>query len=471
MKSSRVARVSSPFNAGLARLRSTFKGTVLLPGDLGYDDARRIWNGMCDRRPALIARCLGTADVSAAVLFARAADLPVTIRGGGHNVAGTAIADDSVMIDLSLMRNVTVNVDEQVAEADGGCLLRDLDITTTAYGLACPAGMVSHTGLGGLALGGGYGWRCRKWGLTCDHIICAEVVLADGSVVEAGEDNPDLLWALRGGGGNFGVVTRFKLRLHRVGAILFRNGIYAEDTAAAALEEYRKFTEKQPDDIHVLGSLRYASDADWVLPELRGTPALDLAIVCSADDAESVHQSTRLFDAVPPASSIERTISYFDLQSMADSGAPAGRRYYTKSCYIVDLVDHVAECLAGAARRNPSSLSSIDIEYLRGAISEEADGQSSFPLRDAPYMCTAWASWIEPRHDAENIAWSRRTVEDLRDWQHQGGYVNYMLQDDPTDVVAEIYGSANYDRLTQVKRRYDPQNVFRTYRNVLPASS
>ncbi|HKR49990.1 MAG TPA: FAD-binding oxidoreductase [Pseudonocardiaceae bacterium] len=449
-----------------------FDGSLLSPDNPGFEEARRMWNGMIDRRPALIARCRTTRDVSAAIRFARGAGLPISIRCGGHNVAGSAVADGAIMIDLSLMRTVRVDVDNRIAEADGGCLLRDVDIATTAYRLACPAGVFSYTGLGGLALGGGYGWRCRKWGLTCDHIIGAEVVLADGSVVDVSEDqHPDLLWALRGSGGNFGVVTKFRLRLHRVGPILLRTGVYAGDDVTAALQVYRKFTATLSDDFHLLGGLRNSTPKDHIPRAAADRPVLDFLAVCSADDATSLDDSSGLFDAMPNCTTTQHTISYLKLQTMVDDSAPTGRRYYTKSGYLSELPDSAIEQLVDAARQNPSRTGSIDIEYLRGAISRTTAAESSFPQRDAPFMVSTYGSWDDPVLDPKGIAWARESMNSIRQWKHPGAYLNYVSQEESPEDASEMYGSAIYSRLAQVKRLYDPDNVFRSARSVIPASA
>ncbi len=454
----------------LTDLRKVFDGQLLRPADTGYDDRRHIWNGMHDRRPALIARCRSSADVSAAVLFARSAHLPVTVRGGGHNVAGTAVADGAVMIDLSLMRGVRVDAAGRSAEAEGGCLLRDVDSATTVDGLACPAGIFSYTGLGGLALGGGYGWRCRKWGLTCDHIISAEVVLADGTIVHASEqENSDLLWALRGGGGNFGVVTRFRLRLRPVGPILAHSALYTGDDVPAALRAYTEFSATASEDFHLLASLRHGRTTDPIAEPLRQRPVLDLLLIGSADDPASVAGATQLVETVPAASSDEKIMTYLELQTMVDDSAPDGRRYYTKSGYFRALPDDAMRRLIDAAAKNPSQTGSIDIEYLGGAISRTGMRESSFPQRDAPFMVSVYASWEDPELDHDATAWARSTLAELTDWQQDGAYLNYVSSEESDDVAADSYGSAIYSRLLEVKQRVDPENIFRTSRSITGA--
>ncbi|WP_409180383.1 FAD-binding oxidoreductase [Amycolatopsis sp. VS8301801F10] len=456
----------------LKELREAFQGELLSPGDGAFDKARRIWNGMIDRRPAVIARCRSASDVSAAVRYARGARLPLSVRCGGHNVAGTSVVEGGVLIDLSPMRRVRVDAENRIAEADGGCLLRDVDLATAEHGLACPAGVFSYTGLSGLALGGGYGWRARKWGLTCDHIVSAEVVLADGSVVEASADrHQDLLWALRGGGGNFGIVTKFRLRLRPVGSFLVRTGLYAGDDAAAALRVYRAFTETLSDDFHLLGGLRHAKPADPVPDGLRGRPVLEFLSVCSADEEKSRAEADALFAALPQAPVTEKVMTYLELQTMGDEGAPDGRRYYTKSGYVSELSDEAVDRLVAAAGANPSGTGSIDIEFLLGAIARGSTDDSAFPQRQAPFMVSAYGSWDDPELDGPGIAWARQTVADLREWECPGGYVNYIsLEDNPAGAV-ETYGADIYARLVRVKQQYDPENLFRGTRAVAPAGN
>jgi acyl-CoA synthetase (AMP-forming)/AMP-acid ligase II/FAD/FMN-containing dehydrogenase len=446
-----------------------FDGFVLAPGNAAFEKARRVWNGTIDRTPALIARCRTTSDVSAVVRFAHDAGLPVSIRCGGHNVAGSAVADGAIMIDLSLMRTVTVDVHNRIAEADGGCLLRDVDMATTAHGLACPAGVFSYTGLGGLALRDGYGRRCRKWGLTCDHIIGADMVLADGSVVEVSESrHSDLLRALRGGGGNFGVVTRFKLRLRQAGPILLRNAVYSGDDVATGLQSYREFTSIASDDFHLLGALRHARPGDAIAPALADRPVLDLLAVCSADDADSLDEGSSLFASMPKSAITERSLSYLDLQAMLDDSAPSGRRYYTESGYLAELADGAIEQLVDAARRNPCRSGSIDIEHLMGAVSRVTSATSAFPQHDAPFMVSVYGSWDDSELDAEIIAWARETMSSVTEWEHSGGYVNCVSQEESPEDASDMYGSAIDSRLALVKRRYDPDNMFRGVRGVLP---
>jgi FAD/FMN-containing dehydrogenase len=450
-------------------LRSELGRRLLLPGTPDYENARRVWNGMHDRRPALIGRCLTASDVSIVLRHANAAGLPVTIRGGGHNVAGLAVADGAVMIDLSLMRGVVVDPAERRAWVQGGCLLRDVDVATAAYGLACPAGVVSHTGLGGLALGGGYGWLARKWGLTCDHILAAEVVLADGSMVEAtGTQHADLLWALRGGGGNFGVVTRFTLGLRPAGSVHYHTRIYTLDDLGAALAAYRGFAVKQPGDLHVVGALKYAGQQDWIPACLSGEPGLFLTAAWFGDPDLGTAAASPLFESAPPPSAAHtRLMTYLELQALGDHGEPHGNRYFTKSCYLADLPAQAAAEFRWAVENMPDRRSSVDFEYLRGAIADVPDGDSAFPGRLAPYIYTASAQWSDHDRDTENIAWTRCSVDRVSGFQYDGGYMNY-LQDGGAGKIMKVYGIRRYRLLAGIKQRYDPDNIFRHNQNILP---
>ncbi|MGW2151564.1 FAD-binding oxidoreductase [Nonomuraea bangladeshensis] len=452
----------------MSELESALGTRLLFPRDREYEVSRRVWNAMHDRRPALIARCRTAAEVSLALRYALAENLRVTVRGGGHNVAGTAVADNAVMIDLSLMSEVAVDVAGRLAHAGGGCLLRDLDAATTPLGLACPAGVVSHTGLGGLALGGGYGWLARKWGLTCDHIMAVEIVLPDGSIVEATEDQyHDLLWALRGGGGNFGIVTRFTLRLRPCGPVHLHSGAYTLDAASAALAAYGDFAERQCRDLHTVGSLAYPGVQEWIPEKLRHEPLLFLTAAWFGDLAEAQARTAPLFETAVPEASRIRTLTYPELQSLGDHGEPHGHRYYTKSCYLREFPAGVAASFVAAGRDIRSRRSSIDFEFLRGAMTDVPDEKSAFPHRDAPYIFTASAQWTDPEDDAENIAWSRRSVNRLREFQSAGVYVNYVH--DENAKATDVYGAERYRRLAEVKQRYDPENILRHNQNIAPA--
>ncbi|MEZ0109003.1 FAD/FMN-containing dehydrogenase [Catenulispora sp. EB89] len=458
-------------NIFFAKVRAQLGDRLLLADSSEYESSRGVWNGMHDRRPLAVCRCLTAADVSVVLQSAVAEGLPVTVRGGGHNVAGLAVADGAVMIDLSLMREVVVDPAARLASAQGGCLLRDLDAATAPHGLACPAGVVSHTGLGGLALGGGYGWLATKWGLTCDHIVAAEVVLADGRVVEAAEGPPgqheDLLWALRGGGGNFGVVTRFTLRLRPVRDVGHWTSVYPLDAAGEALASYRAFAGGQPADLHTVGTLKHAGEQEWIPAVLRGRPALFLSAAWFGEQGGAPEALAPLLAGAKPAAVLARQISYAQLQALGDSSEPFGNRYFTKSCYLAELSSGVIETALASARAIRSPRSSIDFEYLRGAIADVPAESSAFPCRDAPYIYTASAQWTDPADDGENAEWSRHSIDSLRPHHYGGTYVNYV-QDEADGDVSGIYGTGRYRKLGIVKGRYDPKNVFCHNKNIQP---
>jgi FAD/FMN-containing dehydrogenase len=444
---------------------------AVFPGDEPYDSQRRVWNGMHDRHPAVIARCVNADEVSAVLRWARSERLAVSVRGGGHNVAGSAVADNAVMIDLSLMNSVDVDPAAMVAVAGGGALLRDLDAATTPYGLACPAGVVSHTGLGGLALGGGYGWLARKWGLTCDHLVTAEVVLTDGSIVEASPaDHEDLFWALRGGGGNFGIVTRFTLRLRNVAPVIHQTGVYALATAEEALLAYAAFAEQQQLDLHTVGAVKTAGHHEWIPERLRGKPALFLAAGWFGPESDVPDAITPLFRSAPPDGRLDQVLSYAALQALGDHSEPAGNRYFTKSCYLGTITSAAATALVDAGHAITSPLSSIDFEFLRGAIADVPDAESAFPNRDAPYIVTASAQWTNAGEDATHAQWSRQAVDSLVPWQHGGAYVNYV-QDARHQSTTDLYGDSRYRRLAATKVLYDPENVLRHNQNIPPAAT
>ena len=451
----------------LEQLRQGLAGTLIEPTSTLYDHARRVWNGTCDRRPVAIVRCANAADASLALRHAAATRTPVTVRGGGHNVAGTAVADGALMIDLSRLRQVRVDPPNYLALADGGCLLRDLDRATGPHGLALPMGVVPDTGLGGLALGGGYGWLSRRWGLTCDHIVGAEVVLADGSIVDAAApEHSDLLWALRGGGGNFGVVTRFDLRLRPVQSVLHGRFTVPLTAAGAALAGYRSFAEAQPPESSVTAAITSAASAE----ELAGSrePVLVLTAVWLGPRDRGQRVLAALAQAIGPKVARVRWQPFAFVQSWGDGVEPAGQRYFTKSCYLADLQGDAADALVEAARRRPSRRSTIDITYLMGAIAQASAASSAFPGRHAPYLCTASAVWRDPYRDADNRAWARETIAALGGHHYPGSYLNYGERH-PPETVAAVY-HALYARLAQVKARYDPGNVFNSNQNIAPAS-
>lgn len=437
-------------------------GTLLCPGDDHYDDARTIWNAMIDKRPAAIARCETTGDVVAAVNFAREHDLLVSVRGGGHNVAGNAVCDDGLMIDLSLMNKVTIDPGQQRVKVGGGCTLGDVDRATDEHGLAVPAGIVSETGVGGLALGGGVGWLVRKYGMTCDNLVSAEVVTANGKVVIASEhENADLFWGLRGGGGNFGVVTNFEFRAHAVKDVVAGMIIHPREAARDVYRFYRDFTKTAPLELT-------AYCAMLSLPD--GTPVTAvLACYCGSQaESETVLKPLREFGA--PIADMLAPMPRVELQTMFDAGFPYGNRNYWKSTFLEELTDDAIDTLVEHGNRVPSPLSATMIEYYYGGPSSEiGETETAFSHREAQYDLGVVGQWVDAADDETNIQWVRDTYEALEPFGNGRIYANLMgaEQMEQESQLRAAFG-VNYDRLVEVKRKYDPTNFFRLNQNIKP---
>lgn len=451
------------------QLQERMSGPVLAPEDPDYDLARRIWNGAIDRKPALVARCRGTADVLAAVRFARERDLPATIRGGGHSVAGHAVCDDALMIDLSLMTGVRVDPVGRTATAQGGCLQGDVDRETQAFGLAVTGGLVSHTGIGGLTLGGGIGWLMRKAGLALDNLRAADVVTADGELVVAGPDrDADLFWAVRGGGGNFGAVTSFTYDLHPVGpSVLAGMIIHEMDNAPAVLAFARDYLADAPEEVGLLVTLRLAPALPIIPERLHGRPIVGL-VLCYAGpavDGERVVRPLRAFgtpvlDTVTPK-------PYLAHQQMFDAAFPHGRHYYWRSRKLPPLTDGSIDAIIANAARITSPLSTVSIFTLGGAVARVPEADTAYPGRDAAHEIITVAAWEAGDPEPErHLAWIRRFSSSLEP-HAVGAYVNFMA-DARQDQIRSAYGADRYDRLAALKRRYDPTNFFRFNQNILP---
>jgi FAD/FMN-containing dehydrogenase len=450
-----------------------FRGDPITPDHPGYDDARAVWNGTVDRRPRLIARCRGTADVAAAVRFARARDLEIAVRGGGHNVAGTAVCDDGIVIDLSAMRAVSVDPVERIAQVQGGALWGDVDHETQAHGLATTGGIVSHTGVGGVGLGGGIGWLMRKHGLTVDNLVEAEVVTAEGDIIRASaDDHPDLFWALRGGGGNFGVVSSFRFALHPIGPIVMAGPVFwtAEDTADV-LRFYRDFAADAPDELGTIVRLGTIPPLPGVGEDMQFRPAIAVAS-CYAGPVEAGERALRelrhfgapLVDLVGPT-------PYVDHQSGIDDTVPHGWHYYWKATNLTGLSDAVIDIVAEHAYGATSPRSYAAMFHMGGAVARASRGATAYPGRDVDHNIVIDAVWLPDQDDtvgAAETAWARRFLDALE--SHRAGvYVNFLDSDD-TSRVHEAYGDANYRRLVEVKAKYDPENLFRNNKNIPPAT-
>jgi hypothetical protein len=446
-------------------LRGPFRGDLLRPQDGEYDGARRIWNGMVARKPDLIARCSDVADVQLAVRIAAAADVRTAIRCGGHSLAGFSTCDNGLVIDLSRMRQVSVDTHTQRARFEGGCLLGDIDTATQKAGLAFPAGVVSHTGAAGLILGGGTGWLNRLHGLSCDNVTGFTLVAADGSIVHANaKENPDLFWALRGGGGNFGVVTEFEVNLHPVSSVLFGAGMCFGDDIPAIVQHWRDFMPHAPDNLRWGLSLTIAPHTDNIPAHLRGRPAASQGLLWVGDLEEGRAYVDRGLSLCNTLAVTKGELSFMSLQTMADHEFPHGRRYYTKSGYYKSLADEDIQRMVQALATIPSPASQIELSYLGGAAGRVDASETAFGDRSSPFIVNLLGNWSDPTDDATNIAWVRGLFAELRPAMTPGVYVNFMSGDEQ-DRVPEAYRD-RWDRLVEVKTHYDPNNFFRLNQNI-----
>jgi hypothetical protein len=420
---------------------------------------------MAARTPALIARCAEVADVQLAVRTATTAGVVTAIRCGGHSLAGFGTCDDGLVVDLSRMRAVSVDAQARRGEFEGGCLLGDIDRATQKVGLAFPAGVVSHTGAAGLVLGGGTGWLNRLHGLSCDNVSGFTLVVADGSLVRASAtENPELFWALRGGGGNFGVVTQFEVNLHPVSSVLFGAGMCFGDDIPAIVQQWRELMPSAPDNLRWGISLTIAPHTENIPEHLRGRPAASQGLVWVGDPQKGrayIDHALSLCNAIAGSKS---ELSFLNLQTMADHEFPHGRRYYTKSGYFRSLDDQNIQRMVEALPTVPSPASQIELSYLGGAAARVAAGETAFGDRSSPFIVNLLGNWCAPADDAKNIAWVRGLFAKLRPSMTPGVYVNFMSGDEQ-DRVPEAYRE-RWDRLVAIKTRYDPDNFFRLNQNV-----
>jgi FAD/FMN-containing dehydrogenase len=449
-----------------------FHGILITPEHPEYDAARAVWNGKIDRRPRLIARCSSTADVAAGVRFARECELEISVRGGGHNVAGTAVSDGMV-IDLSAMRAVSVDVRSSTAVVQGGALWGEVDHATQAHGLATTGGIVGHTGVGGLALGGGIGWLMRKHGLTVDNLVEAEVVTATGEIVRASaNDHSDLFWAVRGGGGYFGIVSSFRFALHPVGPTVMAGPVFwaAEDTTEV-LRFYRDFAADAPDELGNVVRLGTVPPLPVIDVELHYRPAIAIASCYAGpvEEGERAVRSLRQF-GTPFVDLVGPTL-YVDHQSGLDDTVPHGWHYYWKATDLTGLSDAVIDIVADHAYRATSPRSYAAMFHLGGGVARVPQGATAYPGRDVQHNIIIDAAWLPGQDEivgAAETTWAREFLEALE--PHRAGvYVNFLDSDDDMSRVREAYGDANYRRLVDVKATYDPDNVFRNNKNIRPS--
>lgn len=452
----------------LQSFRSAFKGPVLTPIDPGYEEVRKVWNAMIDRRPGLIARCTGTADVVQAVRFARQHGLLSSVRGGGHNIAGLAVCEGGLMIDMSLLRGVWVDPTRRVALAQAGCTLGDVDRETQLHGLAAVLGFVSATGIAGLTVGGGFGYLTRNHGWTCDNLASMEVVTAAAQVVRASEtENPELFWALRGGGGNFGIVTSFEYKLVPVGPEILGGAIaWHGGDARQVLEAYREFSAKAPRELTTVAVLRMAPPAPWLPKEVHGKPIVAL-FVCHSGKLEDAETALAPLRAVgrPVADTVMRR-PYTQMQSLLDATQPKGRRYYWKSHYLAGIDDRAIELAAEHAGRIRSPHSAILMFQVQGALNDRPVGHSPAGNRDAAYVLNITGSWENAADDAANVAWARDCFEATRSCSTGGTYINFLTEEEGRDRIEAAYSPADLKKLASLKHLYDPDNLFRHTKRV-----
>jgi FAD/FMN-containing dehydrogenase len=448
--------------------KALLRGTVLRPGDAGYNEARKVWNGMIDRTPALIVRCAGVADVIASVHFARTHTMLVSVRGGGHNVTGNAVCDGGMVIDLSPMKGIQVDPERRTARAQAGVLWSELDHETQAFGLATNGGTISHTGIAGLTLGGGVGWLMRRYGLTVDNLLSVDVVTADGRLVKASAtENEDLFWGLRGGGGNFGIATSFEYQLHPVGPIVIGGlAMYPAEKAGEVLRFFREFTASAPDELTTYAIFLTAPPAPFVPPELVGQKMVALA-VCHCGSLEQGEQAVQpLREFMQPVVDMIGPIPYVIVQKMFDEGTAHGFQVYLKSDNLASLDDEVLDTIVAQAAGVTSPLSVVLVFPLSGAVSRVPVEATAFSHRKAAYDYVVYSIWVDPAESERHIAWTREFASAMHPYS-VGVYVNEM-GDEGEDRVRAAYGNDTYSRLVALKNTYDPTNFFCMNQNIKP---
>lgn len=466
-----MIQISDRATAALDNLASQLKGTLVRPGDESYDEARSVWNGMIDLHPAAIARCEDSEDVQNALAAVHASGLPLSVRGGGHNVAGFGTIDGGVVIDLSPMRNVEVDVDSRRVRAGGGVTLGDLDAATQQHGLVVPSGVVSETGIGGLTLSGGLGWVRRKWGLTSDNLVGATLVTATGDLVEVDADSdPELLWGLRGGGGNFGVVTEFVFDAHPLGPdVAFLFAMYPLGEARHVIVEHERIVEDIGDDVSTIVVLGHVPPVEDFPAEIHGDPYIAVLgmFAGSADRGEQALRPLRELGELMV--DFSETMSYVDAQKIYDPDYPAGQRYYWKSTNLGALPEEAIDALVDRTLAAPSEHSTIDVWLNGGAISRVADSDTAFRGRQNRYVINPEANWEDVNDDEANVAWARDVLTALEPHASGGAYLNFPGFMEEGDALVRASHGSNYERLQTLKRRFDPENLFRRNANIDPA--
>jgi FAD/FMN-containing dehydrogenase len=452
----------------IAALRGKLRGAAALPGEDGYDAARSIWNAMIDRRPGLVVRCLGAADVINAVKLARDENLLLAVRSGGHNIAGNAVCDGGLLIDLSLMKSVRIDPASRTARVEPGATLADFDKEAQGFALATPLGINSTTGVAGLTLGGGFGWTTRKFGLTIDNLISADVVTADAKLLRtSATENPDLFWALRGGGGNFGIVTSFEFKLHPLGPeVLSGLIVHPLDTANELLPKFSRIAKEAPDELTIWAVMRKAPPLPFLPAAWHGKEVLIFA-ACYSGDMKAGEKAVKALRALgTPIADVISPHPFTSWQAAFDPLLAPGARNYWKSHDFIDLSDAAIRAIVDAARALPSPECEVFIAHVGGAMARVAANATAWPNRDAHFIMNAHSRWRDKAQDGACVAWARQLSEATQPFASGSVYVNFMPEDE-NDRVANAYGT-NYRRLAEVKRRYDPDNLFRMNQNIPP---
>jgi FAD/FMN-containing dehydrogenase len=448
--------------AWVDRLRGSFSGPVLRSDDDGYDDARHVYNGLIDKRPALIARARSAPDVAAAIAAAREAGLEISVRGGGHGVAGRAVTDGGLMIDLSLMKDIEVDPDRRTARAGGGVTWAEFNDATAAHGLATTGGVVSTTGIAGLTLGGGFGYLMGTHGMAADNLLSAEVVTAAGDVLTASaEDDPDLFWAIRGAGANFGVATALEYRLHPVGQVVGGVVVHPFDAAKDFLGFFREFTADLPDEVYTFGGLVHAPDGS-------GVPVSVAAVGHIGDEASAISDLKPLLEFGSPLMVQVGPMPYPAINTMFDEAYPIGSLNYWKSSFLRDLDDGAIDAMIETFGSCPSPMSGVAMEHFHGQATRVGVTDTAVPHREPGFNLLLTSVWTDPVETERNVAWSREVYGALEPFFAGRRYVNYLSEDDADAPGRVIYGS-NFDRLADLKAKYDPDNVFHLNQNILPA--
>jgi hypothetical protein len=452
------------------KFKAEMRGELITPADDQFESSRKIWNGMIDKKPVLIARCAGVEDVINAVKFSKEHNLLFSIRGGGHNVAGTAIAEGGLVIDLSAMRTVTVDPEQRVAHAEGGVRLGDLDYETQKFNLAAPSGLVSETGVAGLTLHGGVGWLLRKHGLTIDNLLSANVVTADGQLKKASEnENSDLFWAIRGGGGNFGVVTGFEFKLHPVGPKVWMSvPMYPLDRAKEVMSACCGYMQNAPEDLMVLGVYWSAPEVPEVPEQYHGAPVVILLGCYTGPFEEGEKVIAPLREIGSPIADLSAPMTWVEAQKFLDEDYPEGAFYYWKSIYMDHLNGEVLEALSRHAGERPSPESSIDVWMLGGAMNRIGPTDTAFCKRDAPYMLGIEANWNNREEASANINWAKNVVKDMQRFTRGGSYLNFPGFVEEKEALLQGSYGPNLERLREIKAKYDPSNLFAGTLNIEP---